>query len=45
MDAIAHEGRRVESDVYMKRSLRTRWLSWLAYAMIQFALYATGKRY
>ena len=45
MDAIAPEGRRVESDVYMKRSLRTRWLSWLAYAMIQFALYATGKRY
>jgi cardiolipin synthase len=45
MDAIAHEGRRVESDVYMKRPLRTRWLAWLAYAMIQFALYATGKRY
>ena len=45
MDAIAHEGRRVESDVYMKRPLRTRSLAWLAYAMIQFALYATGKRY
>ena len=45
IDAIAHEGRRVESDVYMKRPLRTRWLAWLAYAMIQFALYATGKRY
>jgi len=45
MDAIAHEGRRVESHVYMKRPLRTRWLAWLAYAMIQFALYATGKRY
>ncbi|MEP7059053.1 MAG: cardiolipin synthase ClsB [Caldimonas sp.] len=45
MDAIAHEGHRVESDAYRKRPLRTRWLAWLAYALIQFALYATGKRY
>ena len=45
IDAIGHEGRRVEPGVYMKRTLRMRGLAWLAYAMIQFALYATGKRY
>ena len=31
--------------ITLLQSVRTRWLSWLAYAMIQFALYATGKRY
>ncbi len=45
LEAIAAEGRRVEPDAYLKRSLRTRALAWLAYAMIQIALYATGKRY
>jgi len=45
IDAIGHEGRRVDAGEYMKRPLRTRGLAWLAYAMIQFALYATGKRY
>ncbi|HEX7441380.1 MAG TPA: cardiolipin synthase ClsB [Caldimonas sp.] len=45
LDAIAHEGRRVDPDAYLKRSLKTRVLAWLAYAMIQIALYATGKRY
>jgi len=45
MEAIAHEGRRVEPDEHLKRPLMNRGLAWLAYALIQFALFATGKRY
>ncbi|MEO7336152.1 MAG: cardiolipin synthase ClsB [Caldimonas sp.] len=45
IDAIAHEGRRVEADAYLKRSWRSKGLAWLAYALIQIALHATGKRY
>ncbi len=44
-EAIAHEGRRVDPEVHLKRSLTTRGLSWLAYALMQVAIYATGKRY
>ena len=45
MEAIAHEGRRVDPEAHLKRPLVTRGLAWLAYAIMQFALYATGKRY
>ncbi|MFL6661790.1 MAG: cardiolipin synthase ClsB [Rhizobacter sp.] len=45
LEAIAHEGRRVEPHAHQKRPWRTRGLAWLAYAMIQIALYATGRRY
>jgi cardiolipin synthase A/B len=45
LEAVAHEGHRVESAEHLKRPFRTRCLSWLAYAMIQVALFATGKRY
>jgi len=45
LQAIAHEGRRVESAAHDKRPLAGRALSWLAWAMIQIALLATGKRY
>ncbi len=45
LQAIAQEGRRVDPQVHLKRSLTTRGLSWLAYALMQFAIYATGKRY
>ena len=45
LDAVAHEGQRVQSEDHLKRPFRTRCLSWLAYAMIQVALFATGKRY
>jgi cardiolipin synthase len=45
MDAIAHEGRRVKPDEYLKRPFGVRALAWLAWAAIQFALFATGKRY
>ena len=44
-DAIAHEGRRVRSEEYLKRPFGSRALAWLAWGMIQFALFATGKRY
>ncbi|MDQ6681084.1 MAG: phospholipase D-like domain-containing protein, partial [Pseudomonadota bacterium] len=45
MQAIAHEGRPVDPAAHLNRPLVSRGLAWLAYAMIQFALYATGKRY
>ena len=45
MDAIAHEGRRIDAAEYLKRPFGTRALAWLAWAMIQVALLATGKRY
>ena len=45
MEAIAHEGRRVDPEAHLRRPFVTRGLAWLAYALVQFALYATGKRY
>jgi cardiolipin synthase len=45
LQAIAHEGLRVESAAHGKRPLAGRALSWLAWTMIQIALLATGKRY
>jgi cardiolipin synthase len=45
LQAIAEEGRRVDPAEHLKRPLTTRGLAWLAYALVQFALYATGKRY
>jgi len=45
LEAVAHEGVRVESAEHLKRPFTTRCLSWLAWAMIQVALFATGKRY
>ena len=45
IQAIAHEGRRVDPEAHLHRPLVTRGLAWLAYALIQFALLATGKRY
>ena len=45
LQAMAHEGRRVEPEAHLKRTLRTRGLAWLAYALIRIALYATGNRY
>jgi len=45
LEAIAHEGRRVESEEHGRRPWPGRALSWLAWAMIQIALLATGKRY
>ena len=35
----------MDPAAHLKRSLTTRGLSWLAYALMQFAIYATGKRY
>ena len=44
-DAIAHEGRRVDPQEHLRRPWTRRGLAWLAYGLMQFALYATGKRY
>ena len=45
VQAMAHEGRRVDPAAHLNRPLVSRGLAWLAYAMVQIALYATGKRY
>jgi len=45
LDAIAHEGRRVDPHEHLRRPWTSRGLAWLAYGLMQFALYATGKRY
>ena len=45
LDAIAHQGRRVEPAEHMNRPLRTRVLNWVAYALMRAALLVTGKRY
>jgi cardiolipin synthase len=45
LDAIAHEGRRVDPQEHLRRPWTSRGLAWLAYGLMQFALYATGKRY
>ncbi len=45
LDAIAHQGRRVEPQVHMSRPWRTRALNWVAYALMRAALTVTGNRY
>ncbi|MEO8835250.1 MAG: phospholipase D-like domain-containing protein, partial [Caldimonas sp.] len=43
--AAAERGARVEAKQHLHRSLRVRTLSWLAYAMMRIALFATRNRY
>jgi cardiolipin synthase len=45
LDAIAHEGVRVETEAHGKRPRVARALSWLAWVLIQLALLASGTRY
>ena len=45
VEAIATEGQRIESSAHLKRSLRTRGLSWIAYGLMRIALFATRNRY
>ena len=45
LQAIAHQGRRVEPAAHMNRPFQTRVLTWVAYALMRAALLVTGKRY
>ncbi len=43
--AVHKVGVRIDTSVYMKRTLVTRSLAWLAYGLMRFALFATRHRY
>ena len=45
IDAIAHQGRRVEPAEHNRRPLVTRGLTWVAYALMRMMLFVSGKRY
>ena len=45
MQAMAQQGRRVDPDAHRKRSFVPRTLTWVAYALMRIALFATGRRY
>ena len=45
MDAIAHQGRRVDPAAHDKRAFVPRALAWGAYGAMRVALFLTGKRY
>lgn len=45
LDAVEKVGVRIESAAHRQRSISTRGLSWLAYAAMRFALFATRHRY
>ena len=45
MDAITHQGRRVDPAAHDKRAFTPRALAWGAYGAMRVALFLTGKRY
>ncbi len=45
MQAMAQQGRRVDPDAHRRRSFMPRTLTWVAYALMRVALFATGRRY
>ena len=45
VDAIEHQGRRVEPAEHQRRPLVTRGLTWVAYALMRMLLLVSGKRY
>ena len=45
MQAIAQQGRRVDPDAHRGRAIMPRALTWVAYALMRAALFATGRRY
>ena len=45
MDAMAHQGRRVDPAAHEQRAFRPRALAWVAYGAMRVALFLTGKRY
>ena len=45
LQAIAQQGRRVDPDMHRSRAIVPRALTWVAYALMRVALFATGKRY
>jgi cardiolipin synthase len=45
LEAVHKVGVRIDSSAYMKRTLATRSLAWLAYALMRLVLFATRHRY
>ena len=45
LEAMTHQGRRVDPAVHEQRSFRPRALAWGAYGAMRVALFLTGKRY
>ena len=45
VDAIEHQGRRVDPAEHERRPLVTRTLTWLAYGLMRLLLLVSGKRY
>ena len=45
LDAIAHQGRRVDPAEHLRRGFMPRALAWGAYAGMRLAVFLTGKRY
>ena len=45
VDAIEHQGRRVDPAEHQRRPLVTRGLTWVAYALMRMLLLVSGKRY
>jgi cardiolipin synthase len=45
VQAIAHQGRRVDPDAHRSRRFVPRALAWVAYALMRIALFVTGRRY
>ncbi len=45
LQAMGQHGRRVDAERHLRRPASTRALTWVAYAMMRIALFATGKRY
>jgi cardiolipin synthase len=43
--AIAHEGQRVETELYARRPWQQRWLDRMAYILMRLAVFLIGKRY
>ena len=45
LQAMGRHGRRVDAERHLGRPASTRALTWVAYAMMRIALFATGQRY
>ena len=45
VDAIEHQGRRVDPAEHERRSILTRGLTWVAYGLMRMLLLVSGKRY
>ena len=45
LEAIAHQGRKIDATAYNKRPVSQRILGHFAYALMRFGIWVTGQRY